>query len=712
MERTTGTTPSYSMLDPQATDRGVGGKLRRQPPRRPPTTPYSRPQQNQSLCGRFLSKLVDPTYRLIAGGATRIFPSLFSKHLTNDSLPLPEPQTNETVNLNEDREEHPNGEHKTSSTFGVLQTAGTSGSTDGSKDGSDFAEKRKGVKDDGLSEIEKLMEGKTFSRNEINRLIEIINSRAVDVPKVDQERKDLVLSARGAKDPIVSHNLGRPTEEKQDDSNKAVWDLPTPLPKPTPNETGCSPIEIAKAYMAVWKPEINLGSKSIISKDKRPTVLSDDYASEPLVPLPSPKSSTRWPGSMIKDQYGYLTPHSQRGRFGLHNIRRTPYSRTIYSKSKLKRAQTPIYGQLKSDIADHGHRSLGPIRRIRHDGTTEAQSRGSAYSHSSLKGSFPVGNSIVSKSVVSSMKNKLEQGGASSSSVFQSVDSNRRSEVNIPPVCPHSCQMARTIFEHLERNLVTPKEKSEELKIATSSKISQSSDVNANSLPYLGLDYSKRKDKIDNRSPAQGNEHKGNSFSVTVFSNNGGPSIDFGKAQDSRIKTAHKDHLRVTGAPEKPLKSFGNKPVLASISVSKPEQRWMFTLDNSTGLPFPVSASSVPSSEPPTPSIMPSLPGSSLHLVRKELSGPLYSFGGSSRLFPSLVFSFPSTSNVPNNVDASDIKFNFESDRRAESSHQPDFKHLEKTLPVRESFKTKESNIGCGGKRSIVSQGFAKQEVK
>ena len=93
MERTTETAPSYSTQDPETTERGAGGKLRRQPPRRHPATPYSRPQQNQSLRGRLLSKLVEPAYRLIAGGATSIFPSLFSRPLTIDSLPLPEPQT-------------------------------------------------------------------------------------------------------------------------------------------------------------------------------------------------------------------------------------------------------------------------------------------------------------------------------------------------------------------------------------------------------------------------------------------------------------------------------------------------------------------------------------------------------------------------------------------------------------------------------------------
>lgn len=102
------------------------------------------------------------------------------------------------------------------------------------------------------------------------------------------------------------------------------------------NDTAPSPIDIAKAYMANRTSESNLGSKSIISKDERPTMLADDFASEPFVPFASPKPSICWPGSMVNDQRSYLTPQSQRGRFGVHNIPRTPYSRTIYSKSKSK----------------------------------------------------------------------------------------------------------------------------------------------------------------------------------------------------------------------------------------------------------------------------------------------------------------------------------------------------------------------------------------
>ncbi|XVE54437.1 hypothetical protein DITRI_Ditri03aG0081300 [Diplodiscus trichospermus] len=703
MERTTQTMPSYSMQDPETTERGAGGKLRRQPPRRPPATPYARPHQNQSLRGRLFSKLVDPACRLLAGGATRIFPSLFSKPFTNDSLPPPEPLNH--VNLDGDIEEHANGEDQTCSStvkFGVSKTTGASGTFDGSKDGSDFAEDRKDdkgdVNDDGLSDIEKLMKGKTYSRDEINRLIGIINSRAVDVPKVDLESKDLILSAGGAKGPIVAKNPGRPTEEKLDDLNKTERDLATPLPKPTLlDETGSSPIEIAKAYMASRTSELNRGSKSIISKDERARMVGDDFASEPFGTLTSSKPSTCWPGSMVQDQHGYLTPQSQRSRFGLRNIPRTPYSRTIYSKSKSKLAlvrdegngslngsfsplqqpQTPTYGQLRSNVVDDGHGSVGPIHRIRR--------------------------------ILPSIKKNLEQGSTSSSSVFQSVDSNRSSETGIPPVHPHSSQIARKILEHLERNLATPTEKSNELKIPTSWKRPQSSDANAaiskgyNSLPYSGLDSSKSKDQINNRGPAQWNEDRGNSVSVaspditfeakkskkpssasdlrvdssvTMFGNNAGSSLDFGKTEDSQIKTALKDLSKVTDAavPEGLQKhlsnSLGNKPVLASISVSKPEQRWMFTSDNSAGFTFPVSAFSGVSSEPPTPSIMPSQTGSCQLQHREEHAEPSYSFG-SNRSSPALVFSFPSTSSAPNHVDAPDITFNFGSDRSSRISFSP-----------------------------------------
>lgn len=65
---------------------GVGGKVRKPTLRKPPPTPYARPEQSQPQ-RRWLSKLVDPAYRLITGGATRLLPYLFSKSLPSSALP-------------------------------------------------------------------------------------------------------------------------------------------------------------------------------------------------------------------------------------------------------------------------------------------------------------------------------------------------------------------------------------------------------------------------------------------------------------------------------------------------------------------------------------------------------------------------------------------------------------------------------------------------
>ncbi|KAJ6922107.1 hypothetical protein NC652_015921 [Populus alba x Populus x berolinensis] len=94
-----------------------------------------------------------------------------------------------------------------------------------------------------------------------------------------------------------------------------------------PDDVGASPIDIARAYM-------------------------------PSSPSPSPKSSTCWPGATVQYQRGFMTPQSQRERFGPHIFPRTPYSRTSYSKSMSQACEHDIislsavsnsrYGQVNS----------------------------------------------------------------------------------------------------------------------------------------------------------------------------------------------------------------------------------------------------------------------------------------------------------------------------------------------------------------------------
>lgn len=82
------TTPSY--YGNRASERGAGGKFKKPAARKPPATPYDRPQLNQTG-GRtgWLSKLVDPAYRIISGSATRILPSFISNAIASTPPPPP-----------------------------------------------------------------------------------------------------------------------------------------------------------------------------------------------------------------------------------------------------------------------------------------------------------------------------------------------------------------------------------------------------------------------------------------------------------------------------------------------------------------------------------------------------------------------------------------------------------------------------------------------
>lgn len=83
--------------------------------------------------------------------------------------------------------------------------------------------------------------------------------------------------------------------------------------------------------------ELGLSSQSMILRDERAPLHSDDFVSKRLsIPPPSPNSSLYRPGAMVQDMCGYLTPQNQGGRFGIHNLPRTPYSRSAYPKTTSK----------------------------------------------------------------------------------------------------------------------------------------------------------------------------------------------------------------------------------------------------------------------------------------------------------------------------------------------------------------------------------------
>ncbi|GMP60138.1 hypothetical protein CsSME_00023134 [Camellia sinensis var. sinensis] len=543
--------PSSSGLYGRGGQRGGGGKFRKPPIRRPPATPYDRPLPNQSQVaaqrpdGGWLSKLVDPAYRLISDGATRIFPSFFSKSpLATPSIS--QNHDNEDIEVKETAYDDDQG---CTSNYEVFESTGGINPRKGAdklKGSSDFdqlgPDKINNLLDGpDFSKIEQLVKGRRFSRDEINHLTEILNSRVADLSKVDPEDKKPNMATRreGEEAVMARENPRTSAEDKHDVLNTAAPGTSMPLlQSAVKEEIGASPVDIARAYMGSRVSEVGADFKRIISKDERDVLHADGFASEPLIPSPSAKSSVCWPGAMVQDQHGYSTPQSinSSSRYRLHNFPRTPYSRTIYSMSKSKlthsqadknrylyisssprqQPQTPLYEQSKDEVRNDRNGSVGPIRRLRHKFTSEAPPRGSVSFRLSQNGPPHAENSSASKGFLPSIKRNLE-AGTSTTTEFQSVDNMKNnSEVGIPTLQTTN-PAVRAILEHLDRNTPTPREKSAELQLATACKKSPSSEV-ANAMPkertslphFEGFNFHKNTSLVNRESSAQ-ERNRGNS---------------------------------------------------------------------------------------------------------------------------------------------------------------------------------------------------------
>ncbi|XP_038879645.1 nuclear pore complex protein NUP1 isoform X2 [Benincasa hispida] len=701
---------------------GVGGKVRKPTTRKPPPTPYARPLHNQSQ-RRWLSKLVDPAYRLITDGATRLLPYLFLKPLPSNALPSPgdvdQDKVEAEVEDNVSGEEEPHNPEVST----LVGSPGPSGEANRSENNSDFNGCQKDRVNDTLAgnrtfDVEKWIQEKTFSRDEVSNLLEILQSRALEPSsKVEDNTFPPRSIEKQVEQPSAANRvLKMPCEGKQEDLERAMWGNLTPHPHSSKlSDVGASPVDIARAYMSNRKYEPGLLSDKI-PDDERGLLHGDHQISKPCIPSMSPNPSTCWPGAMSESQRGYLTPRGQRGgRFGLHSFPRTPYSRSIFSKSKSKlthlqgdaqkfvntpsplwqQSRTPAHSLMTSnnDPLDETIGSTGPIHRLRHTASAVTNSRRSAYFYPNRQPEMKVENSNTSEGILPDMKKNLELGGASIIPLSKSVVNNS-SESSPLTVRPQSSQVARTILEHITRNPPTPKEKTEELKRAIEWKKTPSSNVQtvkSNEASNLTAElYSHQKsNKVDQNCHPQLTD-KGETMSTILPKESAGRNYDGAIQNPSGLKfrlsnaeSKYKDDAGLNigssspkvapktvpvpalgsevGTQIKPSPSLGGKPVFPSITINKPESKWAFSSDSGSAFTFPVSgASSGMLSEPPTPSIFPStsLGGSQPLLLKPETPVPSYSFG-SKKSSRTLVFSFPSTNSDTISNETSNIKFSF-----------------------------------------------------
>uniref|UniRef100_A0A0D3EDV4 CCHC-type domain-containing protein n=3 Tax=Brassica TaxID=3705 RepID=A0A0D3EDV4_BRAOL len=688
--------------------RGTGGKLKRQTARRhTTTTPYSRPPQNQVQRSRpWISRIVDPAYRAISSGATKLLPYFFS------SAPESEEQQHQDK-LQDDLQENdpssvtPSLNEPKSESIEEGGTSSTSNIKESNFNISAQAISNRAKKDgDAISELERLMHGKTFSLAETDRLIEIINSRAIDLPDVAREDiMEIPTRERAKKSVSFLDQKEEPSGDK--DAGIDLWATPTPLAKSVTfeggkrvgDEAGLSPAELAKAYMGGQAPSSS--SQGFVARneslDQGMLVANSSGAS------PSSKPSAGWPGVKLNEQSGFATPQSQRENFGIRSFPRTPYPRSILSGSKsqlmqlqdnsrkrLNTLQSPSqsvqtrYGQLKLNKGSDGG-LFGPSRRSRQSATMSPYSRPS-------RGRFE-----------NSANKKISEAGESSNlSVSQTTTFGKHIglEAGTPTVPRHSSQIAKTILDHLERTLPTPKNKSDELKLATSWRFPESSKTVEQSSSNIN--------KVNKDGPAKLNEdipkffsHNPpssvpklsevptgdiqNTMAKTASASNGilsgsssGTTLQYelGKPKDATKAVSYSFGGEPANFPKPPSHSLGNnKRSLSSISVAKPTyQRWAVPSGSNASFTFPVSSSSdgAATPEPTTPSIMPSTTTpsggvaiTSQHEATKDDEIPQFGFGGNRRgddKLP-LVFAFPSMSDEMNNEKLGDIKFTFGSNK-------------------------------------------------
>ncbi|KAG2300067.1 hypothetical protein Bca52824_036539 [Brassica carinata] len=697
--------------------RGTGGKLKRQSARRH-TTPYSRPPQNQVQQRRaWISRIVDPAYRAISSGATKLLPYFFSSAAALRAQEDDEDQQHQDKLQDESLENDPSTvtpslNKPKSESIEVGGTSSTSNIKESNFNISAQAISNRAKNDvDAISELERLMEGKTFSRAETDRLIEIINSRAIDLPDVAREEIMEIPTREGAKKSVSFLDQKKvPVGGK--DASSDLWATPTPLAKSVTleggeqvrDEAGLSPAELAKAYMggqAASSSSQGFAARNVKNCLDRGILVANSSGASP-----SSKPSACLPAVKLNEQSGSATPQSQRENFGIRSFPRTPYPRSILSGSKsqlmqlkdnsskrLSTLQSPSqsvqtrYGQLKLSKGSDGG-LFGPSRRSRQSATMSPYSRPS-------RGRFEN---------PANMK-RSEAGESSDLSMSQTTTYGKHIglEAGTPTVPRHSSQIARTILDHLERTQATPKDKSAELKLATSWRFPQSSKAVEQSSSNIN--------NVKKDGPAKVNEDIPNFFShnpqssvpklseVTtgdtqntmaktasasngILSGSSSGTNELGKLKSSFSGSTHeKDGAKAVsysfgGEPANLLKppshSLGNnKRSLSSISVEKPTyQRWAVPSGSNASFTFPESSSSdgATASEPTTPTIMPLTTPSggdaitSQHEATKDDEIPQFSFGGNRRGDDELplVFAFPSVNDEVNNEKLGDIfKFTF-----------------------------------------------------
>ncbi|XP_061353690.1 nuclear pore complex protein NUP1 isoform X3 [Gastrolobium bilobum] len=485
---------------------GVFGKFRKRPFQRTQTTPYKRlltALRNPSRNNGWFSKLVDPAQRLIASSANMLFASVFRKRLPPSPPP---PRSSEAVQEARDNhqeaavfyEEEQVANESSGKQQGIIVESGVQiNCSDGG----------------GLTELEKLLKQKTFTRSEIDHLTTLMRSRTVD-PPVGEDGKRTEVVPSDPMLPRVQIEEYPKTPALENGIENHLVSTPYVTSSVSIDDVA-SPAELAKAYMGSRPSKVSqsmLGLRNPPRED--PTLLRNQHFAQKspvmsIVPrattlarvrengFVTPRSHGRsaiyrmartpyarvYPISTLKG-VGFVTPRSH-GRSAIYRMARTPYAR-VYPTSTLKGVGVAVEGEPSSSAQyalDHdmlsGSKqrqalkrrssifyndigSFGPIRRIRHKSNL-LSSKGLALPHSGAPLSIARNRVGIdaARQPSSSMQKPILLGEVKHSHTKLSAENvdDTMPSTSFPPISSKSSEMASKILQQLD-NLVSPKEKS------------------------------------------------------------------------------------------------------------------------------------------------------------------------------------------------------------------------------------------------------------
>lgn len=468
---------------------GAGGKLRTSRLGRRNSTPYDRPQtgrhapaavraaaaaaDNRRSGNTWFSRIVDPASRLITQGAVKWLSSVFKKN--HPALPS-------AGDVVEEIEEDSLQE--------VPEEAAENAKVLGQDEEDNRASKQRSEPE--FTEVEQLLKNKTFSREEFNRLTELLQSRIVDRSaglKVCEEQSREELHGGAGPSNAVNAEAQRWREERQkarEEKNDSVWhnslyaNAPTPaVIRNIPDEVGSSPADIAKAFMGV-RP-YRASSLALQSKPFR----DENTPSKPnglsLVPR-----TEGWLAANGQAEDKFKTPQTARMRSRIQNLSRTPYARNVHQQVPAERMgngfpnstpvsqwtpiQSPITGgrqalKRRSSVLDDDFTSGLSIRRTRHKPIFVSQLRNPDPSGSTSNQLVPFlsPRNDGERTVLESVKKSTE---FEKQNAFPSREATAKDLYAGPCIPPQSSETARKILEHLDRMVPSPKEISAEAQLA------------------------------------------------------------------------------------------------------------------------------------------------------------------------------------------------------------------------------------------------------